>query len=145
MAELSASMLNGSHDNINLITFGKPNVFFKGFKKPMTLDNQISCVQGSDVVARIPRLCYGPSKSQTMLYFGNNGVDFINPDKLTRREDRGDLKDRIADHKMAGYKERLKKYLDDQEREEKKVVPLTKGEMRELKRIEDEIDFPSSD
>ena len=80
-----------------------------------------------------------------MLYFGNNGVDFINPDKLTRREDRGDLKDRIADHKMAGYKERLKKYLDDQEREEKKVVPLTKGERRELKRIEDEIDFPSSD
>jgi len=145
LAELSASMLNGKHDNINLITFGKPNVFFKGFKKPMSLDNQISCVQGSDVVARIPRLCYGPSKSQTMLYFGNNGVDFINPDKLTRREDRGDLRDRIADHKMAGYKERLNKYLDDQEREEKKVVPLTKGEKRELKRIEDEIDFPSSD
>ena len=31
LAELSASMLNGKHDNINLITFGKPNVFFKGF------------------------------------------------------------------------------------------------------------------
>ena len=67
---------------------------------------------------------------------------------MTRNEDRGYLKDRIEDHKMAGYKERLKKYLDDQEREEKKVVPLSKGEQQELKRIEneiDEIDFPSSD
>ena len=145
LAELSASMLNGKHDNINLITFGKPNVFFKGFKKPMTLDNQISCVHGSDIVARVPRLCYGPSKSQTMLYFGNNGLDFINPDKLTRVEDRGGLKDRINDHMMAGYKDRLKEFLDGQEREAKKVVPLSKGEMQELKRIEDEIDVLDTD
>ena len=80
-----------------------------------------------------------------MLYFGNNGVDFINPDKLTRRQDRGDLKDRIEDHKMAGYKERLKEFLDGQEREAKKVVPLSKGEMQELKRIEDEIDVLDTD
>jgi hypothetical protein len=138
-------MLNGKHDNINLITFGKPNVFFKGFKKPMTLDNQISCVQGSDMVARIPRFCYGPSSSQTMLYFSNTGPDYINPSKETRVADRGDLKDRIADHMMDGYKERLKLFLDEQERKAKKVVPLTKGELRELKRIEDEIDFPSGD
>ena len=143
LAELSASMLNGKHDNINLITFGKPNVFFKGFKKPMTLDNQISCVQGSDMVARIPRFCYGPSSSQTMLYFSNTGPDYINPSKDARVADRGDLKDRIADHMMDGYKERLKLFLDEQERKAKKVVPLTKGELRELKRIEHEIDFPS--
>ena len=46
---------------------------------------------------------------------------------------------------MDGYKERLNMFLDEQEREAKKVVPLTKGELRELKRIEDEIDFPSGD
>jgi len=111
----------------------------------MTLDNQISCVQGSDMVARIPRFCYGPSSSQTMLYFSNTGPDYINPSKETRVADRGDLKDRIADHMMDGYKERLKLFLDEQERKAKKVVPLTKGELRELKRIEDEIDFPSGD
>ena len=83
LAELSAAKLNGKHDNINLVTFGKPNTFFKGFKKPMTLDTQISCVNGSDAVARIPRLCYGPSKSQDMLYFSNGGVDYINPSSNT--------------------------------------------------------------
>ena len=89
LAELSAAKLNGKHDNINLVTFGKPNTFFKGFKKPMTLDTQISCVNGSDAVARIPRLCYGPSKSQDMLYFSNGGVDYINPSSYLRKKDQG--------------------------------------------------------
>ena len=113
LAELSAAKLNGKHDNINLVTFGKPNTFFKGFKKPMTLDTQISCVNGSDAVARIPRLCYGPSKSQDMLYFSNGGVDYINPSKYLRKKDRG-IKDRIFDHFMEGYKERLTQFLEDQ-------------------------------
>jgi len=113
LAELSAAKLNGKHDNINLVTFGKPNTFFKGFKKPMTLDTQISCVNGSDAVARIPRLCYGPSKSQDMLYFSNGGVDYINPSKYLRKKDRG-IKDRISDHFMEGYKERLTQFLEDQ-------------------------------
>ena len=113
LAELSAAKLNGKHDNINLVTFGKPNTFFKGFKKPMTLDTQISCVNGSDAVARIPRLCYGPSKSQDMLYFSNGGVDYINPSKYLRKKDRG-IKDRISDHFMEGYKERLTQFLKDQ-------------------------------
>ena len=56
LAELSAAKLWKKHNNLNVITFGKPNTFFKGFKRPMTtLDNQISCVQGSDLVARIPK------------------------------------------------------------------------------------------
>ena len=113
LAELSAAKLNGKHDNINLVTFGKPNTFFKGFKKPMTLDTQISCVNGSDAVARIPRLCYGPSKSQDMLYFSNGGVDYINPSSYLRKKDRG-IKDRISDHFMEGYKERLTQFLKDQ-------------------------------
>jgi len=113
LAELSAAKLNGKHDNINLVTFGKPNVFFKGFKRPMKLDTQISCVNGSDAVARIPRLCYGPSKSQDMLYFSNGGVDYINPSSYLRKKDRG-IKDRISDHFMEGYKERLTQFLEDQ-------------------------------
>jgi len=113
LAELSAAKLNGKHDNLNLITFGKPNTFFKGFKKPFTLDNQISVVNGSDLVARVPRLCYGPSKSQDMLYFANSGANYINPSSYMRKLDRN-VKDRIADHFMDGYKERLIKFLEDQ-------------------------------
>ena len=113
LAELSAAKLNGKHDNLSLITFGKPNTFFKGFKKPFTLDNQISVVNGSDSVARVPRLCYGPSKSQNMLYFANSGADYINPSSYMRKLDRG-VKDRIADHFMDGYKARLDKFLEDQ-------------------------------
>ena len=113
LAELTAAKLNGKHDNLHLIAFGKPNTFFKGFKKPMALDNQISCVNGSDSVTRIPRLCYGPSKSQEMLYFTNAGVDYINPSKYLRKKDRG-VKDRVSDHFMDGYKERLTQFLEDQ-------------------------------
>ena len=114
LAELSAAKLNGKHDNINLITFGKPNVFFKGFKRPMTLDTQISCVQGSDMVARVPRLCYGPSISQDMLYFSNTGGTFINPQKSFRIADRGGLKDRVTDHYMDGYKASLTRFLEEE-------------------------------
>jgi len=125
LSEISAAILmqenkkrskKGNKDiykNINLVTFGKPNVFFKGFKRPMKLDTQISCVNGSDAVARIPRLCYGPSKSQDMLYFSNGGVDYINPSSYLRKKDRG-IKDRISDHFMEGYKERLTQFLEDQ-------------------------------
>ena len=114
LAELSAAKLNSKHDNINLITFGKPNVFFKGFKRPMTLDTQISCVQGSDMVARVPRLCYGPSISQDMLYFSNTGGTFINPQKSFRVADRGGLKDRVTDHYMEGYKTSLTRFLEEE-------------------------------
>lgn len=113
LAELSAAKLKGKHDNLSLITFGKPNTFFKGFKRAMTLDNQISVINGSDSVPRVPRLCYGPSKSQDMLYFSNGGVDYINPSKYLRKKDRG-IKDRVSDHFMDGYKARLTKFLEDQ-------------------------------
>ena len=86
-----------------------------------TLDNQISCVQGSDLVARIPRLCYGPSKSQTMLYFANTGIDFVNPDKLTRDEDRR-ISDALSDHFMEGYKQRLMKFLEEQDKKPNKKL-----------------------
>ena len=131
LAEMSAAKMNGKHDNINLITFGKPNTFFKGFKRPMKLDNQISCVNGSDMVARVPRLLYGPSKSQTMLYFSNTGPDYINPSKDTRIADRGGIKDRAADHSMSDYKKRLKEYLDGQE----KVKPINEEARKQLEKM----------
>jgi len=131
LAELSAAKLNGKHDNINLITFGKPNVFFKGFKRPMKLDTQISCVNGSDMVARIPRLCYGPSKSQVMLYFSNTGPDYINPSKDTRLADRGDIKDRVADHSMSDYQKRLKNYFEGQE----KVKPINAEARKQMEKM----------
>lgn len=118
LAELSASKLQSSskfgkkHDNLNLITFGKPNVFFKGFKRPMKLNRQISCVSGSDIVARIPRYCYGPSVSQSTLYFANDGSDHVNPDSRFKREDFMSAKtDLISDHFMEGYQKRLNQYL----------------------------------
>ena len=131
LAEMSAAKMNGKHDNINLITFGKPNTFLKGFKRPMKLDNQISCVNGSDGVARLPRILYGPSKSQTMLYFSNTGPDYINPSKHTRIADRGGIKDRVADHSMSDYKKRLKEYLDGQE----KVKPINEEARKQLEKM----------
>jgi len=113
LAELSCAIIHKKHPNLNLVTFGKPNTFFKGFKRPMELDNQISVVQGSDMVARVPRLCYGPSVSQTMLYFSNAGVDLINPDAYFRKNDRS-VKDALSDHFMEGYAKRLKKFLENQ-------------------------------
>ena len=133
LAELSAAKLWKKHPNINLVTFGKPNVFFKGFKRPMKLDNQISCVQGSDMVARIPRLCYGPSRSQTMLYFANSMQDYINPSIEVRKEDRS-LKDAISDHFMEGYKERLGIFLDAQDK------ILNPEEIKELNKMIDEVE-----
>ena len=137
LAELSAAKMWKKHPNVNLITFGKPNVFFKGFKRPMELDKQISCVQGSDMVARIPRLCYGPSKSQTMLYFANNGMDYINPDKTLRKKDRksGAISERITDHMMDGYEERLDMFLRLQDE-----MP-NDDELEELEKMADEMEI----
>jgi len=133
LAELSAAKLWKEHPNLNLVAFGKPNTFFKGFKRSMTLDNQISCVQGSDMVARIPRFCYGPSKSQTMLYFSNDGNDYINPHKDLKEDDRR-IKDYISDHFMGGYKERLGKFLEDQDK-----MP-NNDELKELHKMADEVE-----
>ena len=137
LAELSAAKIWKKHPNVNLITFGKPNVFFKGFKRPMQLDKQISCVQGSDMVARIPRLCYGPSKSQTMLYFANSGMDYIDPEKSLRKTDRksGAISERITDHMMDGYEERLNMFLRLQDE-----MP-NEGDLEELERMADEIEI----
>ena len=93
--------------------------------------------QGSDMVARIPRLCYGPSKSQTMLYFANSGMDYIDPDKALRKTDRksGAISERITDHMMDGYEERLNMFLRLQDE-----IP-NEDELEELERMADEIEI----
>jgi len=121
-----------------LVAFGKPNVFFKGFKRPMELDKQISCVYGSDFITTIPRFLYGPSKSQTMLYFANSGEDYIDPDKAFRKKDRS-LKRLVSDHFMGGYMERLEAFLDNQMKPKEEFV-LSKEEVTEFNKLLDEVE-----
>jgi len=105
LAELTALKLHKRHNSLNLVTFGKPNTFFKGFKRPLGLDKQYSVVHGSDMVARIPRLLYGPSCSQQQVYFTNSGELVINPSKKLKREDfLSEPDEAVSDHFMAGYK-----------------------------------------
>jgi len=138
LAELSVAKLNGKHPNLNLFAFGKPNVFFIGFKRPMELDKQISCVYGSDFITTIPRFLYGPSKSQTMLYFANSGEDYIDPDKAFRKKDRS-LKRLVSDHFMGGYMERLEAFLDNQMKPKEEFV-LSKEEVTEFNKLLDEVE-----
>ena len=139
LAELSAAKLTGKHPNLNLVAFGKPNTFFKGFKRPMELDNQISCVCGSDLVATIPRFFYGPSKSQTMLYFANSGQDYINPDKAFRKKDRRVAR-AMLDHLMPGYTERLDAFLGHQVKAKTIEAMIIEEETKELNKLLDEVE-----
>ena len=78
----------------------------------MNLKDQVSVVSGSDLVARIPRLCYGPSVSQSIIFHANNGDDFVDPSsELKRRDFMSAKKEAISDHFMPGYKKRLLKFL----------------------------------
>ena len=146
LCELSAAKLmqenkrkkesNGLYNNINVITFGKPNVFFKGFKRPMELDTQISVINHCDSVAILPKVCYGPSKSQRVLYFGGKGLNHIDPSKEFKKEDRklGEIKERATDHYIDNYKKRLKVFLEEQDK------ILNEDEIKELNKMADEVE-----
>jgi hypothetical protein len=138
LAELSAAKLTGKHPNLNLVAFGKPNVFFKGFKRSMELDKQISCVYGSDFITTVPRFFYGPSKSQTMLYFANDGADMIDPPKAFRKKDRT-LRSLVSDHLMGEYTERLEAFLGNQTKPKEEFV-LTKEEAIEINKLMDAVE-----
>ena len=87
LAELSAAKIHKKHTQLSLVTFGKPNTF-------------------------IPRLCYGPSVSQSIIFHANNGDDFVDPSsELKRRDFMSAKKEAISDHFMPGYKKRLLKFL----------------------------------
>jgi len=103
LAELSAHCCQDFTD-LSLVCFGKPNVFLARSTQSMThLQVQISFVSGSDVVTRIPKLCYRPDKNQTMVYFDNDGRTIINPERDYVKTDFG-LGDSVSDHSMDGYR-----------------------------------------
>jgi len=103
LAELSAHCCQNFTD-LSLVCFGKPNVFLARSKQRMThLQVQISFVSGSDVVTRIPKLCYRPDQNQTMVYFDNDGRTIINPERDYVKTDFG-LGDSVSDHSMDGYR-----------------------------------------
>lgn len=113
MAEASALALEGHKAPLHMTTFGKPNLFFRPqHTKLAHLATQVSVVLGCDLVARIPRILYGPDAGQTMLYLANDGNDYVNPLAEFRRRDwEWDL-DIIRDHALAGYRERIHHLLE---------------------------------
>lgn len=112
-AELSANLVRDHVAPVHMITFGKPNVFVSPRKPAMAhLSTQLSVVAGSDIVARIPRMLFGPDPGQDMLYFGNNGLDYLNPPKSLRQED-WKLLELVSDHSMTVYGMRVEKIIND--------------------------------
>lgn len=117
LAEKSVDFLRG-HEDLHLITFGKPNVHLRNhIPKSLHLKTQLSVVNGSDVVTKVPRFFYSHDKNQNMLYLANNGNDYINPDKEFRRNDRNIIQF-VSDHSMKGYSERINKILIDNQPED---------------------------
>jgi len=111
---LSQDTKDGAFDDIRLITFGRPNVFVKGKKSMDNLTCNISVVSGSDIVATVPRVFYGPDggKSQDIIYLSNVGEkDYLNPDKEFRQQDRrAHLSELVSDHMMeTSYAPRVEK------------------------------------
>lgn len=103
LAELSAHCCQDFTD-LSLVCFGKPNVFLSGSKQCMShLQLQVSFVSGSDLVSRIPKVCYGPDSNQTLVYFDNDERTIINPERDYVRSDFG-LGDSVSDHSMDSYR-----------------------------------------
>tara|TARA_R110001583_G_scaffold16358_3_gene67125 strand:- start:235 stop:978 length:744 start_codon:yes stop_codon:yes gene_type:complete len=114
MAELSALKLKKYYGKkkASLITFGKPNVFWKKKNryKMDHLEEHFSVVSGSDVVARIPRYFYCPDDGQMIFYLSNHGDDYLNCDREFMAEDWG-IVDAISDHSMSMYDKRLRGHI----------------------------------
>jgi pimeloyl-ACP methyl ester carboxylesterase len=115
LAELSACKTKDFKE-VHLVTFGKPNVFFRlrrgrNYKTALKhLRTQLSVVAGSDVIARLPRFLYGPAFGQTMLYFSVQGDLVDPPAELRRKEFRKNRLAAFSDHAMNGvYKRRVGK------------------------------------
>ena len=108
LAELTAWACRDFTD-LSMITFGKPNVFFKGSKKKMGHNVQISYVSGSDVVTRLPKFGYVPDSNQDLVYFDNWGRIALNPPTDYIKNDFG-LGDSVSDHSMVSYEKMVNDY-----------------------------------
>jgi hypothetical protein len=110
LAELSCLSLSDFPNDVHLITFGKPNVFLRPLKARFPfLKTQISVVSGSDLVARLPRYCYGPDEGQQMLYLARNGDSCLIPDDKSTSVPREPFNylSCASDHFTALYRKRL--------------------------------------
>lgn len=132
LAEASILMLKRQNfKHIDLYTFGKPNLFAKFQRdKQAQLDfpafkKQVSVVNSSDVVARVPRLGYRAALNQTQLWYGPKGRDKINPASAIKKKE-WDLSDSIKDHGMDGYCLRTESFL-----KRKKNVAALASKLRE--------------
>jgi hypothetical protein len=68
------------------------------------LKTQLSFVQGSDIVSRVPRYFYGPDSGQSLVYFSNTNMVCIDPERDYMKDD-WQLTDAVSDHDMGRYKE----------------------------------------
>lgn len=115
LAELSALFLANYPGPVSLVAFGKPNVFFNpGIPRLQYLRDQVSVVSGSDPVARIPALMFGPDPGQAMLYLATtDSMDYWIPDmtpdmRQIIRYDR-DLGGAISHHSLYEYRARFER------------------------------------
>lgn len=108
LAELTAWACRDFTD-LSMVTFGKPNVFFRGSKKKMGHKVQISYVSGSDVVTRLPKFGYVPDSNQDLVYFDNWGRIALNPPTDYIKNDFG-LGDSVSDHSMVSYEKMVNDY-----------------------------------
>ena len=99
-ATISALRLH-NFDDVRLITFGRPNVFFKSDKKIEHLTYDVSVVAGSDLVCTVPRIFFGPDAGSEVIFAANNGSDYYCPSAEFRKTDRfSELDESISDHFM---------------------------------------------
>jgi len=120
-AELTALRLQregfGGRDSqgsyFSLITFGKASTFLKPRKRRLKIHprDHFSVCSGSDIVVRTPRYCFAPDQNQTLFYLGNDGCNYVNPDRDWMKQD-FKLGQIISDHSMQNYVCRLNDFFD---------------------------------
>lgn len=86
--------------------FGKPRVYLKPGRRKFPDGKVVSCVCGSDLIARLPRYLFTAEK-QELFYLSSCGNNFMNPDTEFVQQD-FKLFDGILDHSMNTYLQRLK-------------------------------------
>lgn len=99
---------------LHMVTFGKPNLRFKPQKALLRhLKTQLSVVNGSDIVARVPKYLFGPDPGQDVLYFPNEGEPILERYSLARAVMREDWRpsDTASDHSMNKYRENVRSWI----------------------------------
>ena len=113
-AEVSAHLCREFRD-LHLIALGKPNVFSR-FKKCLMdhLLTHYSLVHASDLVTRIPRIGYRPSRGKNLrqLFFSNTGKDYLNPTRKLKL-DEWSMANSVEDHSVTTYRQRTTAFCNE--------------------------------